>query len=139
MAVPVVVLQQIKAPAGKVFGFIANLELHPRIARFCESVHYTSERRESVGTTFHQVQKSGRECDSEITVWEPPARIVWQNFYKGSRKPTQVVTYLLEKEGGITHLLHIVESEAYENLALHREGTADNVEEMRRIKKILEG
>ncbi len=138
MAVPVVVLQQIKAPVEKVFAFIGNLELHPQIARFCESVHYTSDAREGVGATFHQVHKNGRECESEIVTWKPPTQVVWQNFYGGARKPDQIVTYLLEQEGEITHLLHTVESDAYTDLALHREATAHNIDEMEWIKKILE-
>ena len=139
MAIPVVVLQQIQAPAEKVFGFIANLEFHPQIARFCESVRYTSDRREGVGVTFHQVHKDGKECDSEIIVWEPPTKIVWQNFREGAKSPVQIVTYILERGGPVTYLLHMVESEDYGNLAVHRESTAHNLDEMERIKRILEG
>jgi hypothetical protein len=123
----------------KVFGFLGNLETHTQIARFCESVHYTSESREGVGATFHQVHKNGKECDSEITVWEPPTKVVWQNYYGQTKKPDQTITYIMEQEGDVTHLLHVVESDAYTDLALHREGTADNLDEMERIKKILEG
>jgi uncharacterized membrane protein len=138
MAIPVVVLQQIEAPIEKVFGFIANLEFHPQIARFCDSVRYTSDRREGVGVTFHQVHKDGRECDSEIIVWEPPTKIVWQNFRGEAKRPAQIVTYILERGADVTHLLHRVESDEYENLAVHREATADNLDEMERIKRILE-
>jgi len=139
--VPVVVLQQIKVPVDRVFNFIANLETHPQIAGFCQSVKYTSEKREGVGATFHQVYKNGAECDSEIVVWEPPTKIIWQNFYGGSKKPDQTVTYIFEQEGGTTHVLHTVErmdEEADKDLALHRRGTAENVEEMANLKRILE-
>ncbi|MFQ5914799.1 MAG: SRPBCC family protein [Nitrospinota bacterium] len=140
--VPVVVLQQIKAPVDRVFNFIANLETHPQIASFCQSVKYTSERRQGVGATFHQFYKNGGECDSEIIVWEPPTKIVWQNFYGAAKKPGQTVTYYLEQEGEITHVLHTVERtddrEGDVDLAHHREGTAENVEEMANLKKILE-
>ncbi|MFQ5692014.1 MAG: SRPBCC family protein [Nitrospinota bacterium] len=136
--VPVVVLQQIKAPIDRVFHFIANLETHPRIASFCQSVTYTSASREGVGTAFHQVYKDGAECDSEIVVWEPPTKIVWKNFYRGTEKPEQTITYLFEQEGDITHVLHTVETDAYEDLALHRKVTAENVEEMANLKRILE-
>ncbi len=139
MAIPIVVTQQIKAPIEKVFAFLGNLEFHPRIARFCESVHYTSEHREGKGATFHQVHKNGKECDSEITVWEPPTKVVWQNYYGQKKKPDQTITYILEQEGEVTHLLHVVESDAYTDLALHRTGTADNLDEMERLKTILEG
>lgn len=139
MAVPVVVLQQIQAPAEKVFGFIANLEFHPQIARFCDSVRYTSDRREGVGVTFHQIHKDGTECDSEIVVWEPPTKIVWQNVRAGKGRPAQIVTYILEQGRDVTYLLHMVESGDYGDLAVHREATAHNLDEMERIKSILEG
>jgi uncharacterized membrane protein len=136
---PVVVLQKIKAPIDRVFHFIGDVETHPRYAEFCLSVKVTSPTRGAVGTTFHQVHEGGHECDSRIVHWEPYRKIVWHNFVSGQAAPAQVVTYRLEQEGDITHVLHTVESDLYEDQAIHRKGTEDNVRELANLKELLEG
>ncbi|MFQ5895021.1 MAG: SRPBCC family protein [Nitrospinota bacterium] len=136
---PVVVLQKIRAPVEKVFHFIGNVETHPQFADFCREVKVTSGRRNAAGTRFHQVFVDGRECDSEIVVWEPYRKIVWHNFVGREEKPAQVITYRFEQEGEITHLLHTVETDAYEDQTLHRKGTEENLREVANLKRLLEG
>lgn len=135
---PVVVLQQIRAPVEKVFNFVGNVETHPLFAHFCREVKITSELRRAVGTRFHQVYTDGHECDSEIVVWEPFRKIVWHNFQNRETKPAQVITYRFEQEGEITHVLHIVENEVYENQTLHRRGMEENLIEMANLQKVME-
>ncbi|MBI3024368.1 MAG: hypothetical protein HYY66_01565 [Candidatus Tectomicrobia bacterium] len=53
---PVVVLQQIKAPAEKVFAFVGNVLTHPQIAPFCKEVRITSPGgHKGAGTRLHQI------------------------------------------------------------------------------------
>ncbi len=135
---PVAVIETIRAPIEKVFGFIAHVETHPQIADFCREVKIVSEQKAGKGTRFHQVYANGDEHDSEIVVWEPPTKIVWRNYEGDSREPIQIISYHFEQEGDITHVLHTVEFEAYENQALHRDGTERNIRELRNLKMLLE-
>ncbi|HJP13646.1 MAG: SRPBCC family protein [Nitrospinota bacterium] len=135
---PVAVIEKIRAPIEKVFDYIAHLETHPRIADFCREVKIVSEKKSGVGTRFHQVYANGDEHDSEIVVWERPTKIAWRNFEGGSSEPIQMISYYFEQEGDITHVLHTVEHDAYENQALHRDGTERNIRELENLKNILE-
>ena len=135
----VVVLQQIKAPVEKVFSFVGNVETHPRIAPFAKEVRITSPGgHKGAGTRFHQVFHDRPECDSEIKVWQPHSRIVWHNFVGGSAKPAQIISYYFEQMGGVTHVLHTVDNEAYENQTLHRGGTEENIAELGNLKRLME-
>jgi len=136
---PVAVIQKIRAPVEKVFGFIGRVETHPRIADFCREVRIVSAQKIGLGTRFHQVYTNGVEHDSEIVVWEPHKKIVWQNYEEGSKEPVQIVSYHFEQEGEITHVLHTVECAAYESQAAHRDGTERNIRELANLKRILEG
>jgi hypothetical protein len=136
---PVVVLQQIKAPAEKVFAFVGNVLTHPQIAPFCKEVRITSPGgHKGAGTRFHQIFHDRPECDSEIKVWEPHSKIVWHNFVGGSSKPAQVITYRFEQVGGTTHVLHTVDNDAYEDQARHRGGTEENIVELGNLKRLME-
>ena len=136
---PVAVIEKIRAPAEKVFNFIARVETHPRIADFCRSVRIVSEEKSGAGTRFRQVYANGVEHLSEITVWEPNERIVWRNFEDGAEAPVMIIGYRFEEEGRHTHVLHTVEADEYENQAKHREGTLRNIRELANLKRILEG
>lgn len=136
---PVVVLQQIKAPVEKVFRFVGDVETHPLFAHFCREVKITSDVWNAVGTRFHQVYTDGHECDSEIVVWEPYRKIVWHNYLSGKTKPAQIISYCFEQEGDVTHVLHVVENEAYEDQTLHRRGTEENIRELANLKRLMEG
>ena len=96
---PVAVIEKIRAPAEKVFNFIARVETHPRIADFCRSVRIVSEEKSGAGTRFRQVYANGVEHLSEITVWEPNERIVWRNFEDGAEAPVMIIGYRFEEEG----------------------------------------
>ncbi len=135
---PVAVIEKIRAPIEKVFDFIAHVETHPQIADFCREVKIVSEQKSGAGMRFHQVYSNGDEHDSEIVVWEPTGKIVWQNYEGDSKEPIQIISYYFEQEGDITHILHTVECAAYENQALHRDGTERNIRELRNLKKLLE-
>jgi uncharacterized membrane protein len=136
---PVAVIETIRAPIEKVFDFIAHVETHPRIADFCQEIHITSQEKSGPGFRFHQIYTNGDEHDSEITVWEPPSKITWQNFEAGATTPVQIITYYFEQEGELTHVLHTVECNAYEDQARHRDGTERNIRELRNLKRVLEG
>ena len=135
---PVAVIQQILAPIEDVFNFIGNVETHPRIADFCREIDIISEQKSGVGTRFHQVYADGTECESVIMEWDPYEKIGWHNFEGGSKKACQIITYRFEQEGEIAHVLHTVETYAYEVQALHRKGTEENMREMENLKKIIE-
>ena len=135
---PVAVIEKIRAPIERVFDFIAHVETHPRIADFSQEVRITSDQKSGIGMRFHQIYTNGEEHDSEIIIWEPPARIAWRNFEAGAQEPVQIISYFFEQIGEVTHVLHTVESAAYENQARHRDGTERNIRELRNLKKILE-
>ena len=135
---PMVVIQQIKAPIEDVFRFVGNVETHPQLADFCREVEIQSGGEIGKGTRFHQVYTDGTECDSVIMEWKPYEKISWHNFEGGSKKACQIITYRFEQEGDITHVLHIVDTYAYENQTLHRKGTEENLREMATLKKLLE-
>ncbi len=136
---PVAVIETIRAPIERVFDFIAHVETHPRIADFCREIQIVSEAKTGPGLRFHQIYTNGDEHDSELTLWEPPSKIAWQNFEAGAAEPIQIVTYYFEREGGLTHILHTVECAAYENQARHRDATERNIRELANLKKLLEG
>ncbi len=136
---PVAVIEKIRAPIERVFDFIAHVETHPRIADLSQEVKITSDQKSGIGMRFHQIYTNGEEHDSEIFVWEPPARIAWRNFEAGAAEPVQIISYFFEQVGGITHVLHTVESAAYENQARHRDGTERTIRELRKLREILGG
>ena len=41
--------------------------------------------------------------------------------------------------GGVTHVMHTVDNDAYEDQTLHRGGTEENVVELANLKKLAEG
>ncbi len=136
---PVVVLQQIRAPIEKVFAFVGNVETHPQIAPFSREVRITSpEGHKGAGTRFHQTFHDRPACDSVITVWEPHSKIVWHNFVGGSDEPAQIITYRFEQDGDVTHVLHTVDNNAYEDQTLHRGGTEENIQELANLKNLVE-
>ncbi len=136
---PVVVLEQVRASVEKVFEFVGNVETHPQIAPFSKEVRITSpEGHQGEGTCFHQTFHDRPECSSVITIWEPYSRIVWRNFVGGSSKPAQIITYRFEQEGDVTHVLHTVDNDAYEDQTLHRAGTEENIRELANLKNLLE-
>ena len=135
----VVVLEQVRAPVDQVFEFVGNVETHPQIAPFSKEVTITSPGgHQGAGTRFHQVFHDRPECDSVITVWEPHSKIVWENYVGGSEKPAQVITYRFEQVGDVTHVLHTVDNEAYEDQTLHRGGTEENIVELANLKNLVE-
>ncbi len=136
---PVSVIETNRAPIQRDFDFIAHVETHPQIADFCQEVRIVSEAKIGPGLRFHQIYTNGDEHDSEITVWEPPAKIAWRNFEAGAAEPIQIVSYYFEQVGDLTHILHTVECAVYENQARHRDGTERNIRELANLKKILEG
>ncbi len=136
---PVAVIETIRAPVERVFDFIAHVETHPQIADFSQEVRIVSEAKSGPDLRFHQIYTNGDEHDSEITVWEPPVKIAWQNFEADATEPVQIITYYFEEEGDLTHILHTVECAAYENQARHRDGTERNIRELANLKRILEG
>ena len=135
----VVVIQKIKASVEEVFNTVGNVRTHPQFADFCHEVTITTDGPIGVGTRFHQVFKDRPECDSQIMAWEPFQKIVWHNVVEGNEKPAQIISYYFEQEGDVTHVLHTVDNDVYENQTLHRGGTEENLREMENLKKLIEG
>jgi len=137
---PVVVLRKIRASAEEVFNFVGDVQTHPQIAPFSKEVKITSpEGCMGKGTRFHQIFHDRPECDSEIVSWEPFRKIAWHNFLGSAEKPAQIITYCFEQEGEVTHVLHTVDNNSYEDQALHRGGTEENILELANLKELMEG
>ncbi|MDP6367746.1 MAG: hypothetical protein QF787_16660, partial [Nitrospinota bacterium] len=68
----------------------------------------------------------------------PPRKDNKVVFANSRALPHNSGSYYFEQEGDITHVLHTVEHDAYENQALHRDGTERNIRELENLKNILE-
>ncbi len=131
----------IQAPVDQVFGFIADLETHPRYAEFCKKVEYTSDRREGEGATFRQVvHRMGHthEVRSTIVRWEPPRRIVWVNDTPRGPRSMEISYELAEGPTGV-EVVHRVKDLLMETAESQREEIEENERELANLKRILEG
>ncbi len=130
----------IQAPADTVFGFIADLETHPRYAEFCKKVEYTSNQREGVGATFRQVvHRMGHthEVRSTIVRWEPPRRIVWVNDTPRGPRSMEISYELSEGPAGV-EVVHRVKDLLMETAESQREEIEENERELANLKRLLE-
>lgn len=132
---------KIRAPIEKVFGFIANVETHPRYADFCKQAVFTSERREGVGATFRQtVHRGGKTYDVHSTFvrWEPPHNVTWVNDTPRGPRSMEISYDLSETPEGV-EVVHRVKDLAMETGEAKREEIEENERELANLKRILEG